>query len=353
MIVVGGWPGRNVVGLNGAFGVRPAGFGVGGSENPFVNDVDGGDTTTEFVAVVTALPGSGTVTFDDTGAFTHTGAADGTYNTTFNLFTWAQGGPLTAHSPAESIQTTFGTGLAPASITSALTMGAFTSSAVIAGVASLSASQAMGAFTSIAAITTAASLAMDTPMGAFISAAEIAITGEITVGVNAYATAELFIAKYGLDETVQLLQDEERLLTKQLLKDVLAGTWTGTPSDEEKKAARDALARLRRELATSSTYMDGYLRSVITLPLPPGDANASTLETCCLALTRFDLADDPDNSTDKMAEVADTWRKWLKDIANRKVQLVKADSTQPTPTKGVRSGQGATRFNWDRFGGGF
>ena len=109
MIVVGGWPGRNVVGLNGRFGVRPAAFAASGEfDNPFLNDVDSGDETTEFVAVVTALPASGTVVFDDDGGFEHTGAADGTYTTVFDLFTWAQGGPVTAHTPEETITTTFG-----------------------------------------------------------------------------------------------------------------------------------------------------------------------------------------------------------------------------------------------------
>ena len=108
MIVVGGWPGRNVVGLNGRFGVRPAAFGTAGLENPFVNDVDAGDDTTEFVAVVSALPASGTVTFDDDGSFSHTGAVDGSYVTTFTLYTWAQGGPVTQHATAELISTLIG-----------------------------------------------------------------------------------------------------------------------------------------------------------------------------------------------------------------------------------------------------
>ena len=109
MIVVGGWPGRIVVGLNGRFGVRPAAFATGGDfANPFLNDVDPGDETTEFVGVVQSLPASGTVVFDDFGGFQHTGAADGSYITPFKLYTWAQGGPITAHTPDEEITTTFG-----------------------------------------------------------------------------------------------------------------------------------------------------------------------------------------------------------------------------------------------------
>lgn len=109
MIVVGGWPGRNVVGLNGRFGVRPANFAAegGGVKNPFLSDVGGGDSTTEFVAVVTSLPASGTVTFDDNGAFTHTGAADGSYTTTFNLYKWGEGGPI-QDLGTRNVVTTFG-----------------------------------------------------------------------------------------------------------------------------------------------------------------------------------------------------------------------------------------------------
>lgn len=244
-----------------------------------------------------------------------------------------------------------GAGLAAANITSTQTMAAFTGSATIATVASISSNITMGAFTGAASISTAVRLAMSATMDPFTSSAQIAITGDAIVGQNAYATAELYCAKYGYDEATQLLSDEERLLTKTLLKDALAGTWTGTPTTEDKAAAKDALARLRRELATSSSYMDGYLRAVVTLPLPAGDANATTLETCCLALARCGLADDADNSTEQIEAVAETWRKWLKDVSKGIVQLVKADGTLPTPARGMRSGQAASRYNWDRFGG--
>lgn len=166
-----------------------------------------------------------------------------------------------------------------------------------------------------------------------------------------YAIPAQFIAKFGLEETTQLLQDEERLLTAPLLKDAMAGSWTGTPSAEEQAAATAALARLTDQLATSGSFMDGYLRSVVTLPLAGDDANSATLRDCCLALARCGLADDCDNSTDKMEATCATWRKWLQDIAARRVQLVSDDGTTPPATGGVRSGQAATRYNWSRFGG--
>lgn len=148
MIVVGGWPGRNVVGLNGAFGVRPAAFAVGGSfDNPLLNDVDAGDSTTEFVLVAASLPSSGTATLNDDGGYSLVGAADGTHTTTATLYTWAQGGPLTQHATPEQIVTTVGAGgstftVSPSGLPSSLAYGtpAFTRlaefSVALAGLAS-------------------------------------------------------------------------------------------------------------------------------------------------------------------------------------------------------------------------
>lgn len=114
MIVVGGWPGRHVIGLNGRFGVRQSELASGGAEpSPYANNFDAGDDPiTEMVVVVTSLPGSGTVTLTDDGDFTHTGAADGTYTTLGTVYSWAPGGPLVVHVTPETITTTFGTGAA-------------------------------------------------------------------------------------------------------------------------------------------------------------------------------------------------------------------------------------------------
>lgn len=167
-----------------------------------------------------------------------------------------------------------------------------------------------------------------------------------------YASSVLFVAKFGLQETTQLLQDEERLLTEQLLKDAMAGTWTGTPSADEQAAAMRALARLERQLSTSSSLMDGYLRAVMALPLAADDANTGTLEDCCLALARCGLADDADNATDRIEAAAQTWRQWLKDIAARRVQLVMPSGDAPAPTGSVRSGRARSSIDWSGFGPG-
>ncbi len=197
MIVVGGWPGRKVVGLNGRFGVRPAAFAAAGDfDNPFLNDVDSGDETTEFVGVVTSLPGSGTVVFDDDGGFEHTGAADGTYSTVFDLFTWAQGGPVTAHG-AETITTTFGSTSTASgvTVTAAASLVAGTASGQIA--ASASGATVVGAASLVAGSGTGQSAA--TAAGVTLAGAASLLAGSaagqgtsVAPGVTISTTAALF-----------------------------------------------------------------------------------------------------------------------------------------------------------------
>lgn len=169
-----------------------------------------------------------------------------------------------------------------------------------------------------------------------------------------YATASEYLQRYGLDEAVGLLADEQRLLTSQLLQDALAvaegGAWTGSPSAAEQAAAVGALDRLQRQLAASSNFIDGYLRAVAALPLAADDANAGTLADCCLALARVGLADDSDNATERMDKTAETWRAWLKDVAARRVTLVGSSGNSPAASGGVRSGQAASAYNWAAFG---
>lgn len=172
-----------------------------------------------------------------------------------------------------------------------------------------------------------------------------------------YATPARYLQSFGLTEAVQLLADEEQLLTAQLLKDALARVdvpstpWTGTPSSAEQAAATAAADRLVRQLAISSNLMDGYLRSAVTLPLPPGDASAGSLEECCLALTRCGIADDADNATERMDKCCETWRKWLVDIAAGRVTLVTSSGASPARSGGTRVGQAESSYDWGRFGG--
>ncbi|KLN54725.1 phage protein Gp36 family protein [Variovorax paradoxus] len=165
-----------------------------------------------------------------------------------------------------------------------------------------------------------------------------------------YATPARFIESYGLEETVQLLADEEKLLTAQLLKDALAGSWTGDPTQEERDAATAAVERFMRKLETQSNVMDGYLRPAVVLPLSAEDANAGTLEECCLALTRCALSDDADNSTEQMAGCCKDWRSWLRDIANGKVKLAGAGGQAVPQSGGTRTGQSKTMYQWPGHG---
>lgn len=165
-----------------------------------------------------------------------------------------------------------------------------------------------------------------------------------------YATPERFIESYGLDETVQLLADEEGLLTAQLLKDALAGSWTGTPSQDERDAATAALSRFTRKLETQSNFMDGYLRPAVVLPLSPGDANAGTLEECCLALTRCALTDDSDNSTEQSDSCCKRWNSWLRDVSQGKAKLAGENGQAVPQSGGTRVGQTVSRYDWPGHG---
>lgn len=169
----------------------------------------------------------------------------------------------------------------------------------------------------------------------------------------AYATPQRFIREYGLEETTQLLADEQQLLTSQLLSDALSvatgGVWTGSPSAADMAVAVAALDRLTRKLATSANFMDGYLRAVVTLPLAADDANASTLEDCNAALARCLLADDADNATERMDKCCDQWRVWLRDVQAGRVALVTSAGAEVAGRGRIRSGQATTGYNWGAF----
>lgn len=149
-----------------------------------------------------------------------------------------------------------------------------------------------------------------------------------------------------------LLADEDHLLTRQLLEDAIAGTWTGSPTAEEQAAGMAALDRLTRQLGVSSHFMDGYLRASIPLPISAGDAVATTLEDCCLALARCGLSDDSDNATERMDRCCEAWRAWLRDVAAGKVQLVVTDTsgTASAAPARIRTGQIGSAYDWSRFG---
>lgn len=172
----------------------------------------------------------------------------------------------------------------------------------------------------------------------------------------AYTTPTRYCEEVGFDEARGQLLDDGRVLTVDLLHQVLAvvagAAWAPTATLPERVAAMAAHDRLVRKLGTVSNYMDGYLRGAVALPLPMGDAALGTLDECCVALARDELASDSDMSTELIVKRADRWRKWLVDISNKTVQLVSA-TTDTGTTFGsgkVLTGQAKSGFDWQSFG---
>ena len=170
-----------------------------------------------------------------------------------------------------------------------------------------------------------------------------------------YSTPTAYLSRFGLTEAAELLADEQRELTPELLQAAIAnaaGTaWPPSITTELQTVALAALARLQRALQTSSSFMDGYLRAAMRLPLAPGDAIAGTLEECCLALTRCNLADDCDNATDRADRACEQWRAWLLDVSRGRVQLVNDGGDTPPRPAGVRTGQAVSAYPWHLYGG--
>lgn len=172
----------------------------------------------------------------------------------------------------------------------------------------------------------------------------------------AYTTPSRYCEEVGFDEARGQLLDDGRVLTVDLLRQALAfvaGTaWPIETTVPQRVVAMAAYDRLQRKLGTVSNFMDGYLRGAVELPLQVGDAALGTLEECCLALTRDELASDADVSTELIVKRAERWRKWLVDISNKTVQLV-SSSTEPGATFGsgkVVTGQAKSGFDWSKFG---
>lgn len=172
----------------------------------------------------------------------------------------------------------------------------------------------------------------------------------------AYTTPTRYCEEAGFDEARGQLLDEGRVLTVELLKQVLAvvagGAWPDATTLPERVVAMAAHDTLLRKLNNVSNYMDGYLRAVVDLPLAPGDSALGTLEDCCVALARDELSSDSDISTDLVVKRADRWRKWLVDISNKTVALVSttADTGASFGSGKVLTGQAKSGFDWSKFG---
>jgi phage gp36-like protein len=170
-----------------------------------------------------------------------------------------------------------------------------------------------------------------------------------------YATPLVFIQRYGAEESAQVLADGMGVLTPELLVAAISGVWPAGITADEQAVASAAVARMVHELAITSNYMDGYLRSACTLPLAATDANTGMLEVCCLRLTRSALASDGTGATERTDSQAQEQRAWLRDVAQGRVQLVSNSGDAVAPNRNVKTGQAASGFSWGGFpfGGGY
>jgi len=170
----------------------------------------------------------------------------------------------------------------------------------------------------------------------------------------AYATPQQYSKRFGLTEAANLLAGDERLLTVDLLRAVLAqGAMPAGTTQAENDVAAQALDQLIRALVTASNLMDGYLRAVATLPIPPEDANAGVLEECCCHLTRHSLSSASGTMTDAKEKENARWLGWLRDVSARRVQLISTATQQQAPGAGaVRTGRARSGFDWNAHGAG-
>ncbi len=226
--------------------------------------------------------------------------------------------------------------------------------------------------------------------------------------MTSYATTAQFTQAYGLRETTQLLQDEHDLLTEPLLRvalDVAAGNvvWAGyTPALADDAslleqlhhwawqvyggsqtwvtyvppagysapttaqtnaadvwvldtiaAADGAVLRFQSALDLSSAEIDSYIGGVMTLPIDAAMMPVRLLDECCWVLTRCRLADDCDNSSDKIEQNCKDKRQWLKDVAKGVVQLQSANPANPNAPAAplaqmqrIRTGQARSGYDW-------
>lgn len=224
MKVVGGFGffGRHVVGLNGRYGVRPAEFASSGSfSSPLLDDVDPGDDNTEFLWVIRSpLPSSGVLTADDDGGMSHTGAADGSYTTSYDLYTWPPGGPA-VYEGIGSFTTNFGavtllaSPAAGATATAALTTAIRLASALSA-LASATAALTTSSTFAVAAAAQASATSNLTTSSTFAASAvaQAAATAALRVGVRfVTAPAATAASSAALTTSIRLAATPQALAT--------------------------------------------------------------------------------------------------------------------------------------------
>lgn len=107
MILKGGIPGLIAKpGPGIGHGITPAQISLAGDEDsPLLNDVDPGDTTTEFLwTLLPPLVASGQTQVTDLGGYALIGAADATWNQSYRLFAMPATGPTVVDESVISTQ---------------------------------------------------------------------------------------------------------------------------------------------------------------------------------------------------------------------------------------------------------
>ena len=167
-----------------------------------------------------------------------------------------------------------------------------------------------------------------------------------------YCNPRQYCDQFGLNEATMLLQDEEQTLEQHMLNAVVRNDPVlleplNTP---ELAVAQAALARLTDALSQASRFMDGYLRSAVTLPLTEDQIKLTTLKSCCAELTRCILMDDSDNATELAEKRCETQRKWLREVNAKIVKLFPDDDAFSVDSNETRHGIGKTSTNWTGYG---
>ena len=85
--------------------------------------------------------------------------------------------------------------------------------------------------------------------------------------------------------------------------------------------------RVERALTDASALIDGYLRRRYALPLATTPAE---IARCCRVIARHDLAEgEQKNPTEQMKAARTEAMAWLRDVADRRVDLDVAAATDP------------------------
>lgn len=166
-----------------------------------------------------------------------------------------------------------------------------------------------------------------------------------------YCSALDYLVQFGLGEATMLLKDEEIELEQTALMAVVKNDPLLLKHLEADQidAATKASYRLNAALEQAHNLVDGYLRSVVALPLSVEQIKNTPLRTCTASLARCFLMDDSDNSTELAEGNCDKWRSWLRDVASKRVVVFPVDTVLENTNNTVRHGCSSTGRDWSNY----